>query len=606
MNAQLATVLALLAVCVALFIGNRPRMDVVSLAAMAVLPLAGIISVPEALAGFSDQNVILIALLFVVGEGLVRTGIANGIGDLLLRHSSGSETRLIILLMVAVAAVGSVMSSTGVVALFIPITLLISNRRNISPGRLMMPLAYAGLISGMLTLVGTAPNLVMDAALRHAGHQGLGFFSLTPFGAVILLAGIVYMLCNRHRLARLPAEAPLRHRRRMLDLVREYKLEHKAHLLRVSEDSPLIGQTLAEFAPRRRFGMNVVAIERRKRRRAELLEPRPDLIIEAGDLLLGDIETPSGAARSAAAMKLEPLSLGDLYFIDRSKEIGMAEFLVPPSSSLLDQTVAGAAIRTRFRLNVIGLRRGGDAIELPAHGKLRIGDTLLMIGRWKHIRTLGRRVGDVVLLTLPAEVDGAPPAASRAPFAAAALALMVALMVTGLMPNVFAALLACLFMGAAGCLTLEAAYRSIHWPSLILIIGMMPFSVALQKTGGVELAVGALMEIFGASEPRVLLGALFAITAVTGLFISNTATAVLMAPIALRMAETLGVSPYPFSVTVALAASSAFMTPVSSPVNTLVMGPGGYRFADYLRIGIPFTLIAMVLILALVPWLLPF
>ena len=197
MNPQLLLVLGLLGVCVAMFIANTPRMDVVALVAMIVLPLAGIVSLSEALAGFSDPNVILIAALFVMGAGLVRTGIANQLGDLLLHRARGSEARLVILLMLAIAGLGAIMSSTGVVAIFIPVVLAIAERQQLPPGRLMMPLSFAGLISGMLTLVGTPPNLVIDSAIRHAGLPGFKFFSFTPFGVAILATGVGYMLLAR-------------------------------------------------------------------------------------------------------------------------------------------------------------------------------------------------------------------------------------------------------------------------------------------------------------------------------------------------------------------------------------------------------------------------
>jgi di/tricarboxylate transporter len=610
MNPQLALVLALLGGCVAMFVTNRPRMDVVALLAMVVLPLAGIVTVPEALAGFSDPNVILIAALFVVGEGLVRTGVANQIGDFLLKHSAGSETRLLILLMLAAAGLGSVMSSTGVVAIFIPVVLLVANRRKLAPGRLMMPLAYAGLISGMLTLVGTAPNLVVDSALRHAGHAGLGFFSFTPFGVVILVAGIGYLLIARRWLKRPDADGGTENRRRqMMDFVKDYRLEKREYRLRVGADSPLVGMTVESVGSRRRETANVVAIERKKgSHRGELLEPRPDLVLEADDILMIDVAEPPGEEhlQMIAGLKLEPLPLRGRYFTDRSRDIGMAEVLLPPDSDLVGRTIIEAAFRTRFRLNVIGLRRGREAFEgAIAEEKLRAGDTLLVIGRWKHIRNLQKRTRDFVVLTLPAEIDEVAPAASKAPLALASLAIMVVLMVTGWVPNVIAALLACLLLGAFRCLTLDAAYRAVQWPSLILIVGMMPFSTALQRTGGVDLAVQGLLQVFGNSEPRLLLAALFALTSLIGLFVSNTATAVLMAPIALSAAHALHVSPHPFAMTVALASSAAFMTPVSSPVNTLVMVPGKYRFGDFVRIGVPFTILVMIITVLLVPWLLP-
>lgn len=592
-----------------LFVTNKPRMDVVALLAMVVLPLAGIITVPEALDGFSDPNVILIAALFIVGEGLVRTGVANQIGDFLLSRSAGNETRLLVLLMLSVAGLGSVMSSTGVVAIFIPVVLLVAARRKLSPGRLMMPLAYAGLISGMLTLVGTAPNLVVDSALRHAGHAGFGFFSFTPFGAVILATGIGYLLATQRWLNRGDdSDASAKRRRQMIDFVRDYQLEAREFRLQIGADSPLIGQTLEQIGARRRIAVNVVAIERRKGHRTEVIEPRADLPFQANDVLLIDVTEPPGDEQLGllAEWKLEPLPLLGRYFTDRSREIGMAEVLMPPDSDLVSRTIVASAFRTRFRLNVIGLRRGREAIEGPiAAEKLRAGDTLLVIGRWKHIRNLQKHPRDFVVLTLPAEIDEVAPAASRAPFALAALLMMVVLMVTGWVPNVIAALLACLLMGATRCLSLDAAYRAIQWPSLILIVGMMPFSTALQKTGGVDLAVQGLLNVFGDSEPRLLLAALFALTSLIGLFVSNTATAVLMAPIALSAAHALNASPHPFAMTVALASSAAFMTPVSSPVNTLVMVPGKYRFSDFVRIGVPFTILVMILTVLMVPWLLP-
>lgn len=609
MNPQLATVLGLLGLCVVLFVTGKPRMDVVALLPMVGLALVGIVTVPEALAGFSDPNVILIAALFVVGEGLVRTGVANQIGDFLLRHSAGSEARLLVLLMLAVAGLGSVMSSTGVVAIFIPVVLLVSARRKLAPGRLMMPLAYAGLMSGMMTLVGTAPNLVVDSALRHAGHAGFGFFSITPFGVVILAAGIGYLLVARRWFSPPDTgDAAERRRRQMSDFVRDYRLEGREYRLRIGWNSPLAGQTLEQAGGRRRVSANVVAIERQKGSHSEILEPRADLALQGGDVLLIDLAEPpeEEQMRLMAEWKLETLPLRGRYFTDRSREIGMAEVLVPPDSSLVGRTAMETTFRSRFRLNVIGLRRGSEALEgALAAEKLRAGDTLLVIGRWKHIRNLKKHTHDFVLLSLPAEIDEVAPAASKAPGALVALGVMVLLMITGWVPNVIAALLACLLMGALRCVTLETAYRAIQWPSLILIVGMIPFSTALQKTGGVDLAVQGLLRVFGDSEPRLLLAALFALTSLIGLFVSNTATAVLMAPIALSAAHALGVSPYPFAMTVALASSAAFMTPVSSPVNTLVMVPGKYRFGDFVRIGVPFTIVVMILTVLLVPWLLP-
>ncbi|QJE94916.1 SLC13 family permease [Luteolibacter luteus] len=607
MNPQLLLVLGLLGLCVALFIANRPRMDVVALLPILILPVCGIISLPEALAGFSDPNVVLIGLLFIVGDGLVRTGIANKLGEFLLHQSAGSEAKLVVLLMLAVSGLGSIMSSTGVVAIFIPVALFVAEARKVAPGRLMMPLSFAGLISGMLTLVGTAPNLVADSALQHAGFQGFRFFSFTPFGIAILTCGVLYMLVARRWLNRENSGSPPRApRRRLIDFVRDYNLAAHEHRIRVLRDSPLIGQTLKEIDVRGRGNANVVAIERITGNRRELIEPRADSRIFAGDVLLIDYFDDADPTEALGAFKLEALPLRGNYFTDQSGELGMAEVLVPPDSELVGKSVITCEFRSKYRLNVIGLRRDRKAIT-SGHldEKLRAGDTLLVIGNWRNIRELQKRKQDFLVLTLPAEFDQIAPESRRAPYAIACLAVMMLLMITGWVPNAIAALIACLLMGITRCLNLDRAYRAIPWPSLILIVGMMPFSTALQKTGGVDLAVNGLLHLFGDAEPRLLLAALFILTAVTGLFISNTATAVLMAPIALNSAAAIGASPYPFVMTVALAASAAFMTPVSSPVNTLVMVPGGYRFGDFIRIGVPFTIVVLLITVLLVPWLLP-
>ncbi|MBE7375488.1 SLC13 family permease [Pseudomonas lopnurensis] len=607
MNGDLLLVLFLLAVCVGLFIVNRPRMDVVALLAMVALPLSGVLSVPEALAGFSDPSVVLIAALFVIGDGLVRTGIAYRLGDWLMRTAGSNETRLLILLMLAVAGLGSVMSSTGVVAIFIPVVLGIAARMKVSPRRLMMPLAFAGLISGMLTLVATPPNLVVASELRRAGLDGFAFFDFTPIGLAILLLGIGYMLLARRWLGGTDDHAALVPRHTLADLARDYRLSERERRLRVRPGSVLANQALDELQLRTQYGINVIAVERQHRFRNLLLIATGNTELFVGDVLLVDLASPAiGLLGAYDELGLEPLHLASSYYVDHARELGLAEVALPPDSSLPGKTIQALGFRSRHKLNVVGLRRNREALQgLLVDEKLKPADTLLVAGSWKHIHRLQGMSRDFLVLSLPAEVDDVAPAASQAPFALLGLGMMVALMVSGLVPNVLAALIGCLVMGLFRCIDMDSAYKAIHWQSLVLIVGMLPFALALQKTGGIALATGGLIELFGDAGPRALLGCLFLLTALIGLFISNTATAVLMAPVALSVAEQLGASPYPFAMIVALAASAAFMTPISSPVNTLVLGPGHYRFADFVRIGVPFTLLVMLVSVVLVPLLFP-
>ncbi|GJA32326.1 SLC13 family permease [Aeromonas caviae] len=610
MNSELIWVLSMLVGAILLFITNKVRMDVVALLIIILFVLSDTLTLPQALAGFSDPNVILIAALFVVGEGLVRTGIAYQVGDALVKVAGSSETRMLVLLMVAVATLGAVMSSTGVVAIFIPVVLSVANRMGIPAGRLMMPLGFAGLISGMMTLVATPPNMVVNSELMRHDIQGFGFFGFTPMGVIILGMGILYMLLMRTSLVREGEEGKGKQmgRSTMRDLIRDYRLAGRARRLAIRPDSPLIGQTLDELQLRARFGANVIGMERWRKFRRVMVSVTGVTEFQAKDVLLIDMSDPEVDVREfCSEARLEPMILRGEYFSDQAREVGMAEVSLIPGSRLLGKSIREVTFRSRYGLSVVGIRRDGEVLT----GKLvdealQMGDTLLVVGNWSLIRQLQTHHRDFLLLGLPAEVDEMAPARSQAIHALIALGVMIVLMVTDPVPNVIAALIACLLMGKFRCIDLESAYKSIHWPTLILIVGMLPFALALQQTGGVDLIVGALISAVGEMGPRVMLASLFVLCAVIGLFISNTATAVLMAPIALGTAHQMGVSPYPFAMTIAIAASAAFMTPVSSPVNTLVLGPGNYKFMDFVRIGVPFTALVMVVSVIAIPWFFPF
>jgi di/tricarboxylate transporter len=601
-------VLLLLVAAIVMFAINKPRMDAVALIMLVALPFTGALTMGEALAGFSDSNIVLIAALFVIGDGLVRTGVARRLGDWLLAKAGQSEVRLVALLMVVVCGLGATMSSTAVTAIFIPVALRIAQRTGTATSRLMMPLSVAALISGMTTLVATAPNLVVNSELERHGARGFHFFSFTPFGVPVLVLGIVYMsFARRWLVARDEPRAETTARPSLADWIEEYKLAGREYRLRVMDGSPLVGKTLGEQNLRGSSGANVIAVERTRRSSRELIQPTATTELHAGDVLLIDLFAPKfDVAALQRQFSLEEVPLSGAYFTDRSQEIGMAEVIVPANSELVGKTVVGAEFRTRYGLTVIGLRRGVAAHERGLLNEvLKVGDTLLLIGPWKNIEQLQSDGGDLVIISLPAEIDEVLAAPGKAPQALACLALVVGLMVSGLIPNVQAALIGCLLMGALGCVTLTSAYRSIDWKTIVLIVGMLPFSVALQRTGGVEMAAYGLRTVTSGAGTHAVLASLFVITALLGMFISNTATAVLMAPVALALAKDLGNSPYPFAMIVALAASTAFMTPVSSPVNTLVVTPGNYTFGDFVRIGVPFSVIVLIVCVVLVPLLLP-
>jgi di/tricarboxylate transporter len=608
-NWPLLWVLLLLASAVTMFVINKPGMDVVGLLMIAALPFTGVLTVPETIAGFSDSSIVLIAFLFVLGEGLVRTGMARQLGDWINVKAAGNETKLLLMVMVAVAALGSVMSSTAVVAIFIPVIFRICRNSGIPASRLMMPVSFAALISGMLTLIATAPNLVVNAELVRQGHEGFNFFSVTPYGLVVLALALVYMLFARKWIPERDKDQSAEPQRSSLrGWIEKYQLGQREKRVLVKPGSPLIGKTLGELNLRG-TGANMLAAERIHESKKTLVSPSSNFSPEQGDILFVDVDMdPVKSSELMDRYGLEdlPLDPENVYFTDLSQDIGMSEAIIPADSGLLGKTVRDSRIRADSGLTVIGLRRSSEPIQKNfLDEKLRLGDTILVTGFWKDILRSQRHNKQLVLLDLPVEYEDVLPSANKGPIALGILAAVVAIMITGILPNVQAVLIGCLLMGLFRIVDMKSAYQSISWKSLVLIVGMMPFSLALQRTGGVDIAADAMLAVIGDGSPRLALAAIFVVTALLGLFISNTATAVLMAPVAFAIAADMGASPHPFAMMVMLAASTAFMTPVSSPVNTLVVSPGNYQFADFLKVGIPFSFVVLIVAVILVPIILP-
>lgn len=602
-------VIALLVFAIWQFIQNKIRMDIVALIVMLFFSLTGILSVKEVLAGLSDPNVVLIALLFIVGEGLVRTGIANQVSDWLMRVSGASEVKVLVLLMLSIAGLGSFMSSTGIVAIFIPVVLAICSGMGISPRRLMMPLSVAGLISGMMTLIATPPNLVAHSELVKAGFDGFNFFSFTPIGVIVLVLGIGYMLLARRWLdngeknnvqGKMPNFS-------MSHLIEEYQLKGRAKMLLVEPDSECIGKSIGQLNLRIEYGLNVVAIQRNKHFRTLTINASVNEVFQPKDILLLDTSLDDEIYQQyCEQLKLRPIELKGEYFSSHSKAVGMAELSVMPEAECIGKTIRELKFRSKYHLSIIGLKRGDEIIQQDLiDTPLKFGDLLLVMGVWQQIHQMDNDNRDFFLLRSPEESKKAPPALSQAPYALFSVLTMVVLMITGIVPNVMAALIACLMLGKFRCVDMKGAYESIHLPSIVLIVGMMPFSIALQKTGGVDLTVRLLLEIMQGLDVHFLLMVLFIFTAVISAFISNTATAILVMPIAIAVANQLGYSPAPFVMTVALSASAAFMTPISSPVNTMVLVPAGYKFVDFVKVGVPFTVLVMLVSVFVIPILFP-
>ncbi|MBD3802308.1 MAG: SLC13 family permease [Thioclava sp.] len=604
MTFELASVLVLLIISLALFVLGKPRMDVVAVLLVIAMPFTGLISVSEALKGFSDPSVILIAALFVVGEALVRTGVTQWIGDQLSLRSGGSEAKMLVLLILFAAGLSAFMSSTGVVAIFIPIVLSAARKVHIPPNRLMMPLSIAALISGMLTLVATPPNMVLNAELIRQGYDGFGFFDFSLFGVPVLVFAILYMLFMRRFLSpgkQASTSASLRPRFR--DLLERFGLADRIARIAIPAASNITGHRLDELGLFGRDGVAIFALERRRRHGREFLLPQAHEQIVANDRLIVILSSPSfdldgyialhDLQRCASFENSTPLP---------NRDVGLVEAMVPPNSPLVGKSPVEANLRTISELSVLGICRSQQPVTGDvANTQLKAGDTLLLSGPWRTIQRLQEHRRDLVLLELPEEAEEYVPERKRAKTAIAILAAMVLAMTFGVLPNAQIALITCIALGVFGCIDLPSAYRAINWQTLVLIAGMIPFALALERAGGVDLAAATVLDTFGESAPRVVLGTLFLVTMTLSLFMSNTATAVLMGPIALAIAKGMGASPEPFMMCVALAASTAFMTPVASPVNLLVLSPGGYRFVDFLKIGTPLALFTLLVAVGLLP-----
>lgn len=606
MSWQILFVYALIGCAILLFYTGRVRLDVTAGLVMLALALSGIVTPAVAISGFGSPLVLMMAGLFVVSEGLRRTGVAAWTGMQILRLGGGNEVRLILWLMPVVALLSAVMSSTGVVALFIPVAVSLAREAGVSPSRLLLPLAFAALTGGMLTLVGTPPNIAASQALVSAGLEGFGLFDFAPIGGVILVIGIVYMVTVGKRLLPAAVDEPRDSRSRDLsEMAQRYGIEDGLHRMRVQPGSLLIDRTAGEVGLRRHYGITVVAVERRGGMLGTLMPALAETRLNANDILV--VAARHGAIEAHAAA----LQLADLGFPDGLKrrfwsEFGLAEVLVVPDSPLVDRTIREANFRRRQRFNVLSLRRGDRPVAIDFSTiKLHAGDLLLVIGNRDDLTGLGGPRQDLVVLELPDQIRQRTWPAGRATWAVLVIAAMLLLMSFQVVPNLVAVMLAAAGMVLTRCVQMDEAYGAMNWQTLVLIAGMLPLARALEVTGGAELLVDSLAAVSQELGPRSMLAGLFIMTSVLSQFISNTATTVLIAPIALSLALNMDVSPAAFLMTVAIAASTVFATPFASPVNTLIVGPGNYRSGDFVRLGIPLQLISLVVTIVLAPIVFP-
>jgi di/tricarboxylate transporter len=602
MTDQMLIVFGVLAGAVMLFASGRVRPDVVAILVVLALNLTGVLTIQEALAGFGQPVVVLIAAVSVVGEGLIATGVAYRLGEAVMKAGGTNEARLVALVMVLAGTVGAFMSSSAIVAMFIPVVMAIVNKTGLNRKRMLMPLSVAALVSGMMTLIASSPNMIVEDTLRARGLAPFGFFSWTPFGAAVLATAIAFMvIAGRNMLSRQTAAEETGARQpSAYDLLESYGLADKWHRLQVSRGSPLVDRSVAQMQLLDRFGTVLVGFEKHEHGRARFLPAMPETVFETDDaiyMVAGESQLQQLTA-AHALMALPRLDQRQRH--EALQEVGVAEIMLAPESKLIGQTLRQAGFSSRYDLNVLAIRHRGEkqTAQLEDH-TLDFGDTLMVTGGWGEIQRLRDEVEDFVVLTLPAEYSELMPARHQAPIAVGILVAMIVVMALELMANAAAVLIAALAMIATRCVKLDAIYRIVNWKTVVLVAGTLPLATALSKTGATQMAAHGMIGLLGSLGPLAMLAAVFLVTAVVGLFISNAATAVLIAPVAIDAARALHVSPHAFAITVSLGCCAAFVTPVSSAVNMLVMEPGGYSFGDYVKVGLPLLLLTMLVSVAL-------
>ena len=602
MTGEIALMLAILGIAIVLFIVDWLRVDIVAILVLLALILTGLVTPQEAFEGFSSPAVITVWAIFIVSGGLFYTGVAMRLGDRLLDLAGKSQSRLIGLLMTTVGVMSGVMNNVGATAVLMPAAVSLSRKSQVNVSRLLIPLAFGSLLGGMMTLIGTPPNILVSDALRLAGLEPFSLLDFAPLGLVAMVVGIAYMiLIGRYLLPdRSPAERLAAVDVLEEDLVDLYRLGERLFRARIPANSALIGKSLMESGLRQDFELSVIGLERRGQAQLALDK---DTLLRRGDVLLieGMVDNLVWAEASGLLDVQPEVGVGDRDL--QSEVVGITEVILSPHSRLVGKTLTDVQFREKYNLSVLAILRDGrprrtGLAELP----LRFGDTLLVQGPRQNFRVLQREVDFVVLGGLG---DEAPIRSSRAPVAAGLVLVMLVPVILGWLPITASALLAGILMVLTGCLTMDEAYQSIEWKAVFLVAGTLPLGIAMEKTGTAQFLADMMINSVGGLGPMALLAGFYILTNLLTQFMSNAASSVLIAPIAIEAANRVGGDPRALLMAVAVAASAGFLTPVAHQSNVMVMGPGGYRFSDYLKVGLPLNVLLFVAIMLVLPLIWP-
>lgn len=607
------TLLVILGITILLFIWGKFPPDVVALMSMLSLYLAGILDVKETLSGFSNSTVIMIAALFIIGEGLSRTGWTALAGQRFVGWAGKSIPKLLVIVTLGASVLSGFVSNTGTVAALLPVTVSAAWSAGTLPSKLLMPVAFGSNTGGLLTLTGTPPNIIASNALVENNFEGFSFFEFSLIGLPLLIIAIVYFRYVGYRLLpkRKTNERPANIDAEMHKWIENYSIGDNLYRLRIRSMSPFINTRIGHWNFEEEHNISVMRL---KRRHPSPLQQKVPQFVELPDpdteMRYHDIITVEGEPEAVDKLVLK-YNLGIIPTkAERdtlkneliNQEVGMAEMLITPNSVFVGKTINLGNYLKQAGVQLLAASRNNRALK----GRIKIaaGDAFVIRGSWTNIETLKSLYENVLISGSPESMSkNVAVLNARSYVAIGTLILMILLLVFKILPGAIAALICAGIMLLTRCVPISKAYKGISWTSVVMIAAMIPMGLALQKTGVAQLTANSLVNSLGSIHPVALLGGIFILTTTLSQTINNSATAVLMAPIAIMASTTLGVSPKPFMIGVAISASTAFLTPVGTTTNAMVMSSGGYKFIDYIKVGGPLLLLFFVATLILVPWI---
>ena len=606
----------ILTITVALFVWGKFPPDVVALISMLALYLAGIIDLTETLSGFSNPTVIMIAALFIIGEGLSRTGWTALAGQKFVAWAGKSIPGLLVLVTLGSSVLSGFVSNTGTVAALLPVTVSAAWNAGTLPSKLLMPVAFGSNTGGLLTLTGTPPNIIVSNALLEQGMESFSFFEFALIGLPLLIIAILYFRYVGYKL--LPEHKtenrPINIDSEMHKWIEEYSIGDNMYRLRIRSMSQLLNTKIGDWDFEKTYNVSIVRLRRRHPKVLKGTPPYVEFPKRNTELRYHDIITVKGETAEVDKLILEfKLGLIPLKPEENSlknelinQEVGMAEMIITPKSFFVGRTIPMGQYLEKLGIQLLGASRNNRPLKAKEI-TIKAGDAFIIRGTWGNIESLQSVYENLVISGSPeAMVKNVDVLTVRSYIALGTLVLLILFLVFNILPGAIAALVCAGIIMLSGCVPISKAYKGISWTSVVMIAAMIPMGVALQKTGMAEIVANNLVEYLGAIHPTVLLGGVFLLTTSFSQTINNSATAVLMAPIAYMAAVSLGVSPKPFMIVVAISASTAFLTPVGTTTNAMVLSAGGYEFMDYMKVGAPLLLLFFMATMLLVPLIWPF